>query len=987
MIEPASSPGAPLAPSLIRIRLLGPVAVDVGGAPLAVDTRKATALLAYLAVTRRPASREAIAALLWPDADGTSAHGALRRTLSVLRTALGNRGLVVDRSAVQLDPSAFKVDIWTFEDALAAARGHEHSDGALCPSCGDALRRAAELDLGEFMAGFALRDSADFDDWQVTEAAVYRRQLASVLERLARGDAAARAWASAAPIAYRWLALDPLHEPAHQLLMEVLARSGEPAAALAQYRDCARILERELGVTPLSATTSLADDIRAGRLTDPAAASSASVASANAADDQRREALPAAVGVLPMVGRDGELAQLVALWEATSPVGRLLLVEGEGGIGKSRLASALVHIVRSRGGSVLAASAYQGEAGIAFSPIASLIRAGLAQAGATDRLRQVPPDLLAAAARLLPLPGVGAAPTPGPASDSAPYGHGRLLAALCDVVGALAAGPVPGLVWLDDAGWIDASSMEFLAYFAHRLADKPVVLLLTTRPEELDAADRRRLTTGLAPGTPPVRIELGRLSRSHVAALVTAAALESVDEDRADGLYDRSEGLPLFVVEALATGLREPGSVPDGVAALLGGRLDSVGELTAQVLAAAAVIGRSFGLQTVRAASGRSEGETVDALDEAMRRGLVRELDAGAASDIRYDFTHGTLRDIALGRLSLARRRLLHGRVAAAIADAAWGDGTELDRWSLIALHETAAGKPRAASDAHVRAGRLARSVFANAEARDHLEAALELGNAAEGVVHEALGDVLTLLGDYDAALGHLGAASAHTPFAERAAIEHRIGLVFARRGDWASAEARLASALEQIAPDRHTGLRSRVLADRGAVAHRAGDVPRAVAFAQDALDLAADTGDPLAIAHAERLLGIVARGRGDLSSARSHLERSIAALDAAETTGVLGPVDVGARIAILNVLALVRADQGEPGAAMKYALAALTLCERQGDRHRQAAIENNLADLLQAQGRHDEALEHQVRAMRLFTEVGGRPNELEPEIWKLVEW
>lgn len=107
------SPRSPSRPSPhIRICLLGPVTIDVGRLPLAVDTRKAVALLAYLAVTRRAASRETVAALLWPEADGPGARGALRRTLSVLRAGLGDRGLVVDRAAVGLDPSAFEVDVW-----------------------------------------------------------------------------------------------------------------------------------------------------------------------------------------------------------------------------------------------------------------------------------------------------------------------------------------------------------------------------------------------------------------------------------------------------------------------------------------------------------------------------------------------------------------------------------------------------------------------------------------------------------------------------------------------------------------------------------------------------------------------------------------------------------------------------------------------------------------------------------------------------------
>ena len=125
------------------------------------------------------------------------------------------------------------------------------------------------------MAGFALRDSEEFDEWQVAEASSHRRQLTAVLERLARGEAAARSWDRAATAARRWLDLDSLHEPAHRVLMEVLARSGEPAAALEQYRECVRILDRELGVAPLAATVDLADAIRAGVLAEDRATAAA----------------------------------------------------------------------------------------------------------------------------------------------------------------------------------------------------------------------------------------------------------------------------------------------------------------------------------------------------------------------------------------------------------------------------------------------------------------------------------------------------------------------------------------------------------------------------------------------------------------------------------------------------------------------------------------------------------------------------------------
>ena len=981
----------------IRVGLLGPVTVEVDRSPLAVDTRKAVALLAYLVVTRRPTSRETVAALLWPDADGPSARGALRRTLSVLRAGLGGRGLVVDRSTLGLDASAFDVDAWRFAEALAVARGHDHPRNDLCPTCREALGRAAVLDRGEFMTGFSLRDSEEFDAWQLAEAGAYRRQLAAVLERLARGEAAARTWEAAAPAAVRWLELDPLHEPAHLLLMEVMARSGEPAAALAQYRDCVRILDLELGVAPLSETTRLAEEIRAGRLAGPtstlppvAAPTTSAVASTVPA-----EAAPGSAPMTPapLVGRDAELAAVVEAWRSVGPDGRLLVVEGEAGIGKTRLGGALAEVVRSRGGAVLAAHAYPGDEGIAFAPVVELLRAGLGRPDAAARLRVVRSDLLGEVARLVSLPEVPGAPAAGRSHD--PYGRARMFEALTDVLLALAAGPGAGLIWLDDIGLTDPSTIELVGYLGHRLRGRSVALLITSRSEDLSAEIRGRILGAPARDGLLVRLELDRLGRSDVAALAMAAMGKVPEPGWIDTLFGLSEGLPLYVVEALAASIptRGPispgGPVPPDVTALLGARLDSVGEVAAQILSAAAVIGRSFDLEIVRAASGRTDEETVDGLDEAVRRRLVREIGPGVGGDIRYDFTHGSLRDVAYDRLSLARRRLLHRRVADAIRRTGHAPGPEVDRWSLVALHETSAGRAAPAAEAHRRAAGLARSVFANAEAREHLEAALALGSPALAELHEALGEVLTLLGDYDGALGHLEAAAALAKPANEAEIEHRIGLVLARRGDWARAELRLAAALQLLGSDERPGLRTRILVERGMIAQRAGDPVRATALADAALALAAGTADPVALARAEDLLGILARNRGDLVGARDHLERALAAIDAVALSNADSSTldDPGSRIAVLNTLALVCADAGERSRAIALTQEALHLCEHQGDRHRQAALENNLADLLQATGRPTEAMDHLRRAVTLFAEIGGRPGELEPEIWKLVEW
>ncbi|MFN8622453.1 MAG: AAA family ATPase [Chloroflexota bacterium] len=991
---PSADP-APGAAARVRIELLGPVRVTIDGAPLAVDTRKAVALLAWLAVNRRPAARETIAGLLWPDADDADAKGALRRTLSVLRSGLHDAGLEVDRSMVGLRPDEVDVDAWRFTDALAAVRAHGHGTADLCATCLDHLALAAGLDRGGFLAGFALRDSETFDEWQVAETEAHARELAGVLERLARGRAATARWDAAADAARRWLALDALHEPAHRLLMEVLARAGEPAAALAQYRECVRVLDRELGVAPLPETTALAEAIRAGTLAPVAVPSAAPAPSTSAA----AAAAPVA-DAIPMVGRDEPLRALGQAIDALVEEGRggrLVAVTGEPGIGKTRLLDAVEPLIAKRGGRCIRARAWSGESAIAFSVVVELLRAGLAADDAPQRLTGVDPELLREVGRLTPLPGQ-VRPATGPAEAAAdPFGRVRLMQGLVAILGVLVA---PGVLVIDDVHLADAASLELLGYLCRRLEDQPVGIVLAWRTEDLPAETAERLL-GPARGEGRATVlTLGRLSDADMARLARALAPDLGRDgpggaDRAvAALVADAEGVPLYMVEALAAG-REArtvdASLPGGLAALLRARIASVGEVGRQVLAAAAVIGRSFEPALVRVASGRSEDETVAALDELLARGLVRETADPAGRGLRLDFSHGRLRDVAYADLSLLRRRLLHGRVAEGLradprllADAA-------GRWSLIAVHEAAAGRTAEAAEAHRHAADEARAVYANEVARDHLDAALALGHPDAAALRTQLADVLTLLGDYAGALAHLEAAAAvSTPGAEVGALEHRIGIVHARRGDWSRAETHLGAALDATS-DR--GSRARILADRSAVAERLGDRVEARRRAVDALALAMDAGDAVGAARARGLLGMLDRRAGDLLAGRRELEAAVAALERAATRhadgGGIAPPDEAdrVRVGVLNSLALVLGELGDADAGIARAGQALATCTRIGDRHRQAAIENNLADLCHAAGRAEEALDHLARAVALFAEIGGRPGELEPEIWKLVEW
>jgi DNA-binding SARP family transcriptional activator len=251
----------------LRISLLGAPAVEIGRKRIVTDTRKATALLAYLAVSEQPQRRATLAALLWPEADEHKSRGALRRTLSVLRTALGDRWLDAEGETIDLERANVRIDVVEFRRALREGR----------------LADAVTMYRGDLLQGFSLRDSTEFDDWQAMQTDALRADYAAAVSRLAAEAEREGDLAAALGHAKRRLALDPLHEPAHRDLMRLYARSGDRSGALRQYREATRLLDQELGVAPAAETRALRDAIEAGTL--PAADAPVSVTTAEAVGD------------------------------------------------------------------------------------------------------------------------------------------------------------------------------------------------------------------------------------------------------------------------------------------------------------------------------------------------------------------------------------------------------------------------------------------------------------------------------------------------------------------------------------------------------------------------------------------------------------------------------------------------------------------------------------------------------------------------------
>ncbi|MCA1725214.1 MAG: AAA family ATPase, partial [Thermomicrobia bacterium] len=610
---------------------------------------------------------------LWEESPEREGRNSLSTVLTRLRQTLPLFPIAIigDTLAWQATPDV-AVDLATFHMLTGAPTGR--------PTPAD-LERAAALWRGGFLDGFGVRDCDAYEFWLRNEREQWQGRWLHVIGELVDTDQRSGQWARMRGHAQAALAVDPLHERFHRAVMIAHALAGDRAAALTHYRACQEHLRDDLGAEPDAETTALYALIREGRLTRataPASGASLPLARVTVPTQPIMSWQPP----LPMVGRQAELAALEGhLSAAARGQGRLVLVQGETGIGKTRLVHELFWRIEHGITEpplpvrpfIPAGHCYEAERSLPYYPFVEALRSimpyvDLAALG-------VPNIWLAEVNRLLPDIAELRPDLPTPPRLDPHQEQRRLFEGLARFLAAL---PRPTIVTLADLHRADSGTLQLLAYLARDELTRHVMFLATVRPEETDEP-LAALVRDLEREGRVATIRLARLSASATVALLQEMVREDA-ESLAERLHRETEGNPLFVVE-IVRALMEQGSLqlgatspreiadlalPDSIQAVIRSRLERLDAASRQFLTAAAIFDGGFDFDDALAVSGQPEDEGLDALDTLLRARLLREsTDHGQApsADLRYVFDHDKLRQVVYEGSSGARRRILHRRV------------------------------------------------------------------------------------------------------------------------------------------------------------------------------------------------------------------------------------------------------------------------------------------------------------------------------------
>ncbi len=767
---------------LLRLAVLGPPEIFHDGSRLTFALRKAQALLLYLAVQGGMHPRSKLAALLWPDSEPSDARRTLRNALGLLRSLLADLNpsvtpyalspaqgthLLIQGDLIGLNPQApLELDLEGVQQAYTAAlrfstSPSEPQRAALLAQ----VQQALALVRGPFLDGFWLREETAFDEWAQLQQQQWQVRLQLLCERLSSWQEGGFELEEARATLLRWLALDPLSEQAYQRLMRVHLARGEANAALQVYATCRTRLAEELQVNPSADTVALAERIRAlaaaRHENSPARPVRASV-----------ESQPPDELVAPLIGRAAAFSHLVTHYQQVRQgQAQGVLVVGEAGIGKTRLAREFVAWAQAQGAEVLSGHAFEAGGQLPYQPLIEALRTRLEAENAPEDLLE---DLwLAELARLLPELRGRYPDLPAPTQDEL-TARGQLFEAVARLLDALAQ-RAPLVLLVDDLQWADRDSLDLLCYLGAswiRYGSR-VLLLATVRSEELELNAQLVAQLAVLERDLPLRqVPVQPLSQAQTLQLLEAlvgprsepgaARPSSAGSEPAltsegplvglgNVLFVQTGGQPLYLLETLkllrdrewlrpqvgadgiwrleptgemATALAQERTrhapLPPSVQAMIRARLANLAPTARRLLMASAVLGTQASARLLWQLAELGTQDGLEAMEEAVKSGILREEPAGPGRPGRYRFAHDVIRDVVYTELGAARRQVLHQRALARLT-------SEGARAAELAYHALLAGEDASASRYSVQAGDEALAVFAVEEAIRHYEQARAL--------------------------------------------------------------------------------------------------------------------------------------------------------------------------------------------------------------------------------------------------------------------
>ncbi len=497
-------------------------------------------------------------------------------------------------------------------------------------------------------------------------------------------------------------------EPVYRTLMRLYVQQDRRGAALRLYETCVRVLERELGLEPEAETRALYRELL------QAPTRSAPPASERAPTPSVSEPETA------LFGRATEMAMLrERLAEAWKSRGAIGIIQGEAGIGKTRLIDALVREASDEGGHVLVGRGYESEQVLPLGPWVNAFRPDVVP----DLLNNLDPTWRTELGRLFPELAAGDRP-PAAGED-----YVRLFEAVTRTVQYVAS-QRPLLVVLEDLHWADEMTLRLLVFLGRRIGDSPVLIVGTVRTEETaDAPVHRRTLSQLGHQPRFFSATLGPLSQAETLTFVQALARAGTDDDTVQRLGDHvwraSEGNAFMIVETMR--MLHGGEIdttasdlltPPGVRELITSRLDRLSERGRRLTGVGSVIGREFDFALLERAAELGPAETAEGLEELVARRIFHVVGE------RLDFTHERIREVAYAGLLAPSRKRLHEATAQAL-EALYGPDAASHALSL-GRHYYASERWEAAHRYLAKAGKTAAARSANREAAACFEQAID---------------------------------------------------------------------------------------------------------------------------------------------------------------------------------------------------------------------------------------------------------------------